>query len=235
MLARPSNSTGSDTGPILPDSAEPGPVRASAFGRAQRHSSRVRVLKIVLPLAAAIIAIAFPVYSYLVAPPAITVEADGSAFSDGKLVMANPKLDGLTKDNLPYSLNALRAIQSADKEGIVELEGIAAKLPVAADNIASVGAAHGIYDRDSNTLHLDQEISISTSDGMVAKLKSAFLDMGKGTMKTTQPVDISRPGSRITADEMTVEENGKVLVFEKRVRLNLDPGHAKAEQEKSGE
>jgi len=235
VLARPIESTGSDTGSAVPESAAPSPAQAHAFGRAQRHSRRVRVLKLALPLIAGAIAVGFPVYSYMAAPPTVAVQADGSAFSDGKLVMSNPKLDGLTKENLPYSLNALRAVQSVDKEGIVELEGIDAKLPISADNVATVGASHGIYDRDKNTLDLDKEITVSTTDGMVAKLKSAFLDMGKGTMTTSQPVDITRQGSRITADSMTVEQNGKVLIFENRVRLNIDPAAMKADKEKSGE
>ena len=233
-MARPTEITGSDAGLALPQSAS-GLTRASAFGRAQRHSRRVRLLKLVLPLAAAAIAIGFPIYSYMSAPPSVAVPTDSSAFSDGKLVMANPKLEGLTKENLPYALNALRAIQSADKESIVELEGINAKLPVSADNIAAVGASHGIYDREKNTLDLDQEFTVSTTDGMVAKLKSAFLDMGKGTMTTNQPVDISREGSRITADTMSVKENGKVLIFEKRVRLNIDPVAMKADKQQGGE
>lgn len=233
-LARPNETTGSDAGLAMPQPA-PNPVRMTAFGYAQRHSRRVRVLKLALPLAALVIAVGFPVYSYMVAPPSVTVQTDSSAFSDGKLVMANPKLEGLTKENLPYALNALRAIQDANRESIVELEGINAKLPVSADNVASVGASHGIYDRENNTLDLDKEITISTTDGMVARLKSAFLDMGKGTMTTNQPVDIAREGSRITADTMSVKENGKVLIFEKRVRLNIDPAAMKADEQKSGE
>lgn len=233
-MARPTEITGGDAGLVLPQSA-PGPLRATAFGRAQRHSRRVRFLKLVLPLMAVSIAVGFLIYSYAGAPPSPSVPTDSSAFSDGKLVMANPKLEGLTKDNLPYALNALRAIQSADKESIVELEGINAKLPVSADNVAAVGAAHGIYDREKNTLELDEELTVSTTDGMVAKLKSAFLDMGKGTMTTDQPVDISREGSRITADTMSVRENGKILVFEKRVRLNIDPAAMKADQQQDGE
>jgi lipopolysaccharide export system protein LptC len=34
---------------------------------------------------------------------------------------------------------------------------------------------------------------------------------------------------------MTVQDNGKILVFENRVRLNIDPAQAKAANEKSGE
>ena len=235
MLARSTESTSGDAGTSVPAPDAASSLRVSAFGRAQRHSRRVRVLKLVVPLVAAVIAVTFLGYSYMAAPPPVVVETDSSAFSDGKLVMANPKLDGLTKENLPYSLTALRAVQDPDLEGVIELDGIDAKLPVSAENVAAIGASHGTYDRDSNTLDLDQEITVSTTDGMVAKLKSAFLDMGKGTMKTDEPVDITRGGSRITADTMTVRDNGKILVFENRVRLNIDPAETKAANEKSGE
>lgn len=206
-----------------------------AFGNAQRHSQRVRFLKLALPLAAAIIAVAFPVYSYMVAPVAVPVKTENSAFSDGKLVMANPKLEGFTKQNLPYSMNAVRAVQDASKESIIELEGIDAKLPIDEKTTATINAARGIYDRENNTIDLDSAVTVSTSDGMVVKLKSAFLDMGKGNMKTSDPVDITRDGSRISSDTMSVENNGKVLIFEKRVRVNIDPAKLKTAENQSGE
>jgi lipopolysaccharide export system protein LptC len=213
----------------------PGSPRVDAFGLARRHSRRVRVLKFAVPLIAAVIAVAFPVYSYLAAPVSISVQADGSAFADGKLVMANPKLNGFTKQKLPYSLTALRAIQDVGKQGIIDLEGINAKLPLAADNVASVNATRGIYNRDGNTMNLTSDVTVTTTDGVEAKFKSVFLDMGKGTMKTDDPVDVSRGGSRITADSMSVQENGRVLVFENRVRVNIDPASLKAAEAKSGE
>jgi len=163
------------------------------------------------------------------------VQADGTAFSDGKLVMANPKLNGFTKQKLPYSLTATRATQDVGQQAVIDLEGINAKLPVATDNIVSVDAAHGIYNRDANTMDLTSDVSVTTTDGLVAKFKSIFLDMGKGSMKTDKPVDVSRGGSRITADSMSVEENGKVVVFESRVRVNIDAGSLKAAETKSGE
>jgi lipopolysaccharide export system protein LptC len=70
---------------------------------------------------------------------------------------------------------------------------------------------------------------------MVVKLKSAFLDIDKGNMKTEQPVDISRPGSRITSDTMAVEEGGKVMIFENRVRMSIDPAATRADEKKSGD
>ncbi|RVA94285.1 LPS export ABC transporter periplasmic protein LptC, partial [Mesorhizobium sp. M7A.F.Ca.US.006.04.2.1] len=202
---------------------------------AQRHSRRVRVLKFAVPVAAALIAVAFPVYSYLAAPVSVKIQAEGTAFSNGKLVMANPKLNGFTKQKQPYSMTALRAIQDVSTQGIIELEGIDAKVPIASDNVAAVKASHGTYDRDGNTMNLTSDVTITTTDGMQAKFKSVFLDMGKGTMKTGDPVDVSRGGSRITADTMSVQDNGKILVFENKVRVNIDSAALKAAQGNSGE
>lgn len=232
MLAPPTESTVEDELAAAPVAV--GSSRAVAFGYAQRHSRRVRLLKFTVPTVAALIALAFPIYSYMAAPVAAPVEADSSIMTDGKLVMANPKLEGVTRQNLPYAMNALRAIQDVTKPGLVELEGIDAKLPLSADVTAAVEAANGSYDRDRNTLKLSSEITVTTTDGMVAKLKSAFLDMDKGSMSTDDPVDITRNGSRITSDTMSVQDNGKVLVFEKRVRVNIDPAAMKAANSTNG-
>jgi lipopolysaccharide export system protein LptC len=206
-----------------------------AFLRAQRHSRTVRVLKIALPLLAVIMAAVFFGYSYLMTPAAVAVKTDGSAISDGKLVMANPKLNGFTKDNRAYSMTALRAIQDFQNEGIVQLEGISAKLPVDAENWATFGAESGVYDRDKNTLDINSELTVTTADGMTAKLKSASLDIGGGGMTTDDPVDIRMDGATITSDTMAIRDNGKVLVFEKRVRMDIDPQRLKAAQQANGD
>ncbi|RWK60276.1 LPS export ABC transporter periplasmic protein LptC [Mesorhizobium sp.] len=232
MLARPIEPTNTEMELAPPDV---GPARVDAFGIAQRHSRRVRILKLAVPLAAAAIAVAFPVYSYLAAPGSIQVQADGSAFANGKLVMANPKLNGFTKQKLPYSMTAFRAIQDVTKQGIINLEGIDAKLPISTDNVAAINASHGTYNRDGNTMSLTSDVTITTTDGLAAKFKSVFLDMGKGTMKTNDPVDVSRGGSRITADSMSIQDNGKIVVFENRVRVNIDPASLKAAEAMSGE
>jgi len=232
MLARSDEPTNADAA-LAPTA--PAGTRGDAFDRAQRHSRRVRVLKFAVPLLAAGIAVAFPVYSYLAAPINISIQADGTAFADGKLVMANPKLNGFTKQKLPYSLTALRATQDVGKQDIIDLEGINAKVPLTADNVATVNATRGIYNRAGNTMDLTSDVTVTTTDGVEAKFKSVFLDMGKGSMKTNDPVDVSRGGSRITADSMSVQDNGKVLVFENRVRVNIDPASLKAAEAKSGE
>ncbi|MGB3391233.1 MAG: LPS export ABC transporter periplasmic protein LptC [Pseudaminobacter sp.] len=229
-MARPTELTSSLSAPERQAASQ-----SLAFKRAERHSRKVRLLKTALPVLALAMAAGFVGYSYLATPKTVSVSADGAAYSDGKLVMANPKLDGFTKDNRPYNMTAARAIQDFQNEGIVELEGINAKLPVDKDNWAAVIAPSGVYDRDKNTLDINSAMTITTSDGMVAKFKSAYLDIGEGGMKTDEAVDIQLKGAEVTSDSMTILENGKVMIFENRVRMNIDPRRLKTAQNTSGD
>lgn len=209
--------------------------REAAFRRAANHSRKVRFLKLVLPAAALLIAGSFVAYSYVSVPGSISFDVSESAYADGKLVMANPKLDGFTKENRPYSMTATRALQHVDNSSIVELEGIAAKLPVNDAVIAAIVAKYGIYDREKNTLDVQSPIKIETTDGMTASFQSAYLDIEKGTMTTDKPIEIRLKGGQITADAMSVLENGKVLIFEKHVKMEIRPDGLKERQSGHGE
>jgi lipopolysaccharide export system protein LptC len=193
------------------------------FLSAERHSRRVRALKLTLPVAGVLLAAGFVAYSWLLKPTAVEITAEGSEISEGKLVMSAPKLQGYTRDDRPYALSAERAIQDVSLESVVRLEGIAAQLPYDATNSATITAAHGTFDRTSNTLDVDSAIDIRTSNGALARLQSALLDIPGGRMSTGDPVEITYEGASINADSMAVEENGAKVIFEKRVRVYIQP------------
>jgi lipopolysaccharide export system protein LptC len=210
------------------DRRRPGPIRTGgrsndAFAGALRHSRRVRFFKIALPLVAGVIAMGFAGYSWLLSPAGISIDLDATAIRDGKLVMANPRMSGFTKDNLPYALNAARAIQDLSRTGGIALEEIDAKFPIAADKWAQVRADSGVYDDAGNTLAITSPVTFRTSDGLTARLRSAQVDIAAGELKTSDPVRIEQEGAVITADSLDVRDKGKVFVFENRVRMTLDP------------
>ncbi len=197
--------------------------RSAIFRRAERHSRLVRTLKIALPALGFAMAALFVYQSYRAAPPAVEITAEDSAVAEGKLVMANPKLEGFTPDNQPYSMSALRAVQDITNESVIELQEIAAKLPLNEEISADIKTSRGVFDRIANTLDIQTDIDIATSDGTVAKLRSALLDIGAGSMRTDRPVEIQAKGASITSDGMSVEQNGKLVVFENRVRVHIVP------------
>lgn len=197
--------------------------REKDFEAALVHSGKVRILKWVLPTIGILCILAFGVYTFLSRVPQLSYDLAGVAFSDGKLVMSSPKLNGMTNDDLPYSLTARSATQNPTTQNIIELHGIDADVPIDAKDRAHVVAEHGIYDSSANTLVLDTPVDIKGTNGLQANLKSARLEVDGGKMTTGDPVEILLNGNRITSDTFSVLENGKILVFEKRVRLNIAP------------
>ena len=187
-----------------------------------------------LPALAIIIAAGFTIYSYLLTPGGVAIDILGSSYSDGKLTMANPRLEGFTKENRPYSLKAARAVQDVTNTNIVQLDDITAKLPVSDNKWASVSAAKGIYDKEKDTLDVPSEMTVTTTDGLSAKLNSAFVNIATGDLKTSDPIDITLQGSHIIADSMTVQDRGKVLVFDRKVRMTMMPEKKKPVQGNNG-
>lgn len=208
--------------------------QSAAFALAERHSRRVQILKVALPATAAALVLGFAVFSYVRTPVSAPVAAAENTIVDGKLVMARPQLEGLTNDNRPYEMLAERAIQEIASPGVINLEAISAKLPLYTNDWVSIDAPAGIYDRDRNTLAMKDPFRIKTTNGLSATINSAFVDMGKGTMKSDAPVDIVVNGTRLTADTMSVLEKGKLFVFDKRVRLVIEPARLNQMRSASG-
>lgn len=207
-----------------------------AFASARRHSHRVRKLKFVLPVGAALLVAVFAGWTWLGALPgggAINIAAIG--LEDGRLVMADPKLEGFTGDDRPYTMTAMRAIQDLGGGGRIDLEKIDARLPFDDEGWMTVVAEAGVYDSDAGTLDLDTDIKVVTSRGVTALLRSAAVDMAAGSMSTQDPVDITMDGTRIEADSMVVQDNGAVMIFERRVRVEIDANRMRAASAAEGE
>ena len=202
---------------------------ADAFVRAQRHSRMVRRLKIVLPTLAVVIMIAFIGYSILASSVGGSVSMGTPSLEGGDLVMANPKLDGFTKDDLPYKMSAARAKQSLGGGNSIELEDIQARLPIDDSNWASINAAAGVFDKDDNTLNITSSVTLETTSGIVARLQSAKVDIAAKKLSTQDPVEIELDGTRIAAESMQATEGGKVLTFSDRVRVQIDPSQIRQE------
>lgn len=214
----------------MPSRNRPSVRQNDIFANARRHSRRVGLLKVGLPVVALLLIAVFAGWAWLSAPKGFTADVAGSAVKDGKLVMANPKLNGFTKDNLPYAMTAERAIQDLSDTSRIALEKIDARLPIEAESWADIVADSGIFDNENNTLDVTSPMTIKTNEGMLAQLQSAFVDMKTGKITSSDPVSISMNGSTLDADTMFVEDRGKIIVFKNRVRMTILP-----DQLKSGE
>jgi lipopolysaccharide export system protein LptC len=194
-----------------------------AFAHARRHSRRVRALKLVLPVAAVLMVAVFVGYSMLADAVKRVSDLASLSIDDGGVVMANPKLEGFTKDDLPYSLHAEEARQPLNGEGTIVLKGISASIPIDKENRAKITATSGTFNRDENVLDIDSDIVLDATSGLKARLQSAYIDIAENTLTTDDPVDIQVNGMHIAANGMNAANGGKSLVFEDGVKVRIDP------------
>ncbi len=74
----------------------------------------------------------------------------------------------------------------------------------------------------ANTLDVNSQINITTSDGAVAKLASALLDISGGRMSTDKPVEVHYKGGSIMSGRNARSRTArKVVVFDKRVKVHI--------------
>ncbi len=208
---------------------------AAEFAAAGRHSRRVRILKLGLPLAALFASGFFAAATFLSGGGLPSPSVESVVMSDGRIVMAKPKMEGFDSDMRPYVMTAERAIQRSVSSNIVELEKISADLPFGKAETAKLTANGGVFNNSTNKLDLKDNIRFLTSGGMRALLTKASINISTNEMSSDKPVDIMTGGSRITAGRMRVEKGGKVFVFESNVRMSIDAGKLKQASSASAE
>lgn len=207
----------------MPDGGEYAGRSLAEYRRAMAHSRRVRILKVLLPLSAALIIAGFIAVSWFdtVVPEGLGLES--VAMRDGKLVMQNPVMSGQGSDARPYSMRALRAIQDLRTPDVVDLEEIVADLPIADGDVAVLKAKSGSYDRTAERLVFDDAFTVTTEAGMKADLKSADIDLAGGGLTTTEPVSIQSPEASVVAQSMQMQDKGRVIIFQDKVRMTINP------------
>lgn len=211
----------------VPDSGRYAGRSHAEYRRALSHSRFVRVLKIVLPLSAALVVVAFVVVSLLdnLVPEGVGI--DSVVVRDGKLVMQNPVMSGQSSDARPYTIRAVRATQDLSAADIIVLEDIVADLPAPNGSTAVLNAASGTFDRKAQTVLFDKPLSVSTDDGMTVNLQTADVDMANGGLVSNAPVSISSGDATVVAQSMQMTDKGRVIIFQDQVRMTINPSALK--------
>ena len=196
---------------------------AEAYGAAHRHSTRVRLLKIALPVVAVVIALLFVAVSVVRTYLPEELEVESAAIENGKVIMKNPAIAGRNQQGISYSMKADRALQDIKTPDVITLENINAKVPVNDEIMAEVDATTGIYDRGRNILDMTAPFTIRLNTGMEAAFRSAHLDINGGRMSTEEPVSIRSAEASIVAQTLRMTDKGRVVTFEGMVTVVIDP------------
>ncbi len=197
---------------------------ARAFRSARRHSRAVRIMRVAIPAAVLLLLGGFSLATYLNPLRALAklpVNINDMVVSGTKITMEKPRMSGFTKDARAYEFNADAAAQDLTKPDIVELKKIRARLQMQDQSMMDMSADTGIYDTKRETLKLDSNIVLTSSNGNKGRLSQAMIDIKKGNVVSDQPVELEFLQGVLNGKKLEIVDSGDVIRFHGGVTMML--------------
>ena len=195
------------------------------YDHAARHTRRVRLLKIALPVIAALSVAGFfaamSLNSVVDGLPALNLS--GINIESRQITMDKPHISGFDGTKRAYEINAVSAVQQLGNAKVMTFQTIQARFALGDDVRANLRAATGIYDDNTKKLNLTGGIDLATTNGYTARLEAADVDIDKGTVNSDTGVKISGKEGWITSDSVEVLDRGKHVFFRGNVKVHFEP------------
>ncbi len=133
--------------------------------------------------------------------------------------MVNPKYAGTDSRGNPFLLTADLAIQDKHNQRLVSLASLRAEITATDGNELVATAGRGLFNQEKMTLELLAPVELRSANGYQMKTDGAKVDLKKGTVRSTAPVQGKGPLGQISADRMWLADKGNRLYFDGHVRL----------------
>ncbi len=196
--------------------------RTRSFRLAQRHTLRVKVLRLALPIGALCVAAFYGltlVTSLQLGRGRLSVGEVQVTADD--LTMKNPKYFGVTKDGGRYEVRAKKAVVAFNQQQPIKLVDIDGDLVQANNVVTKLSAKHGLLDNAKSQLELYDGIEIDASNGVKARMSRATVYSKEHRIVSKQPVDVTMPTGRVQGSAMTMRTDTREVAFVGNVAVRL--------------
>lgn len=198
---------------------------AASLAHARRHSRRVKRLRRLLPVVGVGLLVSFGGSAFVSAAlrgAGLDVGTlDLASLVGGELVMAEPNISG-TAGGRRFEVVAERAVQNVSDRDTVRFEDATARVETA-DGDVTIVSTQALYGIAAETLALTGGIDVTTERDQTARLTSADVDLRTGRVTSEEPVEVTGPQGRITAERLVIEDSGVYVRFEGRVKARFTP------------
>lgn len=192
------------------------PRRLTVFR--QGYSVFVRFMKLALPLAALAI-VCLLVGRMMMSNSQIhdlnprKDEAAAQKTTPGQIELIGPKYEGVDNDNRPYTVTADKAIRADASPDTVTFVNPEADITLANKTWLAAKAKAGIFNRAADTLVLSDDVSIYHDSGYELHAQDMHIDLKNKTASTALPVHGQGPIGTLEGQNMTVQQQGNLIVF----------------------
>jgi lipopolysaccharide export system protein LptC len=197
---------------------------ARRFRAAARHSRRVRLLRIGLPVATVLGCLVLALVSWFNPLRMLTklpISIGDVVVSGTKIKMENPKLSGFTRDSRRYDVAAGAAAQDLTRPGVIELQEISATLEMQEKTTLRLVAQIGLFDTKKEQLTLNRDIVVTSSNGYEGYLEEAVIDTKNGNVVSEKPVQLKMRNGTVKGNRFELLNSGDVIRFDNGVLVNM--------------
>ncbi|MEO1475098.1 MAG: LPS export ABC transporter periplasmic protein LptC [Pseudomonadota bacterium] len=150
----------------------------------------------------------------------LRASAAGSAVqSDEMVVMLNPRFTGRDSNGEIYTITADSAERRRANANLVDL--INPKLTDAQDS--EVLAPRGLFDRESETLELFEDVLVKDTEGYVFNSTHARVLISSGRVEGMQPLVGTGPIGDVASDSYELNNEDDSVIFKGRVITTIYP------------
>ena len=207
-----------NTPPKQPDQ-EPGwrPRTTSTTVDVARYSQFVGYMRIGLPaLAGVLVLLVFVIPQFMgdddrfrvgnVTTPLKNVAADA-------LSMVNARYFGTDQKGQPFSVTAKGVKERPAPDQRVDLVSPQADITLTSGDWGSIEAGSGLYDRETETLDLSNQVSLFQDKGYEMHTAEASIRLKDGSATSRTPVDSQGPFGELVAQGFELRDKGENVMF----------------------
>jgi lipopolysaccharide export system protein LptC len=201
---------------------------ARSYRQARRHSVFVRFLRVAIPIGALVSFGIFIVFPFINPFRAGGVSVGAIKMDGTRVTMENPRMAGHRKDNRPYEVTAVTAVQDIRVPNVIELNQMTARLVNADNSVLNLTASKAVFDSQKEQLRMREDVRVVTENGQEALMRSADVDFKAGTVRSREGVKVRLPDMSVSADELDIVDSGGQIGFIGRVTALIDDNDTRA-------
>jgi lipopolysaccharide export system protein LptC len=130
-----------------------------------------------------------------------------------RLRVRQSSFTGFDRQQQPFSVTALTAVQDQQDRNKVRLEEVAAQMKRKTGEEIALSSQTALYDSSAKTIDLQGKVMITTAGGFVAKMETAKVSIDEHRLRSEVPVEVTTAQGTIRSNGMEIIDDGARILF----------------------
>lgn len=128
---------------------------------------------------------------------------------------------GFDKHQLPFEITAQKGVQDAQTDTVVHLEQVVSAFQRPSGAKLNITSQTAVYETKTKALELVGDVLFAEGERFRARMSKAAVNMDDQTLTSKSPVSVDIIGGNITADSLTISEDGNRILFKGGVKARF--------------